>query len=560
MIGGEYITTESGTGLVHTAPGHGQEDYITGLKHGLPLISPVDDAGKFTEDAGDDLNGLAVLDAGNAACVEKLRDVGALIMTEAYGHKYPYDWRTKKPTIFRATEQWFASVEGFRDEALKALDGIEFIPASGAKRMRPMVSGRNDWCISRQRSWGVPIPCFYDVETREPLMDERTIKHVTEIVREKGTDAWWEMDLVDLLPEEYKDRADSLVRGTDTMDVWFDSGSSWAGVCKARGLNYPADMYLEGSDQHRGWFQSSLLTGVAAAGQAPYKTILTHGFVLDEKGYKMSKSLGNVIDPRLVIEGGKNQKQDPAFGADTLRLWVASTDYTSDVLIGMNVLKQTSDAYRKLRGTLRFLMGNIGDFAPEKDGVKYEDLPAFERYALRRTAAMVNEMERHYQNFAYSGATATLQARSVTTLVPIRPRWRGERRSLRTFARRVSPPRVPRFQSRHTSTPFNSASDAYELHPDIALYGTALQSFTTFLSNVYLDVSKDRLYIESPNSPERRACQTVVAHVVESLLACVAPLTPHMAEEAYRELPYDTPEKARFLLSHTGPHTTPSAW
>ena len=463
MIGGEYITTESGTGLVHTAPGHGQEDYITGLKHGLPLISPVDDAGKFTEDAGDDLNGLAVLDAGNAACVEKLRDVGALIMTEAYGHKYPYDWRTKKPTIFRATEQWFASVEGFRDEALKALDGIEFIPASGAKRMRPMVSGRNDWCISRQRSWGVPIPCFYDVETREPLMDERTIKHVTEIVREKGTDAWWELDLVDLLPEEYKDRADSLVRGTDTMDVWFDSGSSWAGVCKARGLNYPADMYLEGSDQHRGWFQSSLLTGVAAAGQAPYKTILTHGFVLDEKGYKMSKSLGNVIDPRLVIEGGKNQKQDPAFGADTLRLWVASTDYTSDVLIGMNVLKQTSDAYRKLRGTLRFLMGNIGDFAPEKDGVKYEDLPAFERYALRRTAAMVNEMERHYQNFAYSGATATLQARSVTTLVPIRPRWRGERRSLRTFAGvSLRPgslafnPDTPRRLSTPLLTPMNS--------------------------------------------------------------------------------------------------------
>ena len=375
VVGGDYITTESGTGLVHTAPGHGQEDYLTGVKHGLPLLSPVDDRGDFTADAGAALEGKNVLGEGNDACIAALAESGALLLREAYGHKYPYDWRTKKPTIFRATSQWFASVEGFRDDALRELDGIEFIPASGAKRMRPMVSGRNDWCISRQRSWGVPIPCFYDKETQEPLMDAATIAHVTEIVREKGTDAWWELDIADLLPEEYKDRADALTKGTDTMDVWFDSGSSWAGVVKSRGLKFPADMYLEGSDQHRGWFQSSLLTGVAAEGVAPYKTILTHGFVLDEKGYKMSKSLGNVVDPRLVIEGGKNQKQEPAFGADTLRLWVASTDYTSDVLIGGNILKQTSDAYRKLRGTIRFLMGNVNDFDPAEDAVPYDELP-----------------------------------------------------------------------------------------------------------------------------------------------------------------------------------------
>jgi len=481
VAGGDYITTESGTGLVHTAPGHGQEDYMTGLKFGLPLLSPVDDQGKFTEEAGDDLVGKSVLKDGNEACIEKLRESNALILQEPYNHKYPYDWRTKKPTIFRATEQWFASVEGFREEALAELDKIEFVPASGAKRMRPMVSGRNDWCISRQRSWGVPIPCFYDKDTKEPLMDKETIEHVTEIVRTKGTDAWWELDLVDLLPDGYKDKADSLVKGTDTMDVWFDSGSSWAGVVKSRGLKYPADMYLEGSDQHRGWFQSSLLTGVAAAGRAPYEKILTHGFVLDEKGYKMSKSLGNVIDPKLIIEGGKNQKTDPAFGADTLRLWVASTDYTSDVLIGTNILKQTSDSYRKLRGTLRFLMGNIGDFNPATDAVPYEQLPSFDRYALRRTADMLAEMDRAYETHQYSQVTAQLQ------------------------------------------------------------------SFTAYLSNVYLDASKDRLYVESPTGDARRCAQTVINEIVTRLLCVVAPIAPHMAEEAFTALPY-TPSDASVFL------------
>ena len=487
VVGGDYITTESGTGLVHTAPGHGQEDYLTGVKHGLPLLSPVDDRGDFTADAGAALEGKNVLGEGNDACIAALAESGALLLREAYGHKYPYDWRTKKPTIFRATSQWFASVEGFRDDALRELDGIEFIPASGAKRMRPMVSGRNDWCISRQRSWGVPIPCFYDKETQEPLMDAATIAHVTEIVREKGTDAWWELDIADLLPEEYKDRADALTKGTDTMDVWFDSGSSWAGVVKSRGLKFPADMYLEGSDQHRGWFQSSLLTGVAAEGVAPYKTILTHGFVLDEKGYKMSKSLGNVVDPRLVIEGGKNQKQEPAFGADTLRLWVASTDYTSDVLIGGNILKQTSDAYRKLRGTIRFLMGNVNDFNPAEDAVPYDELPAFDKYVLRKTADAIDAMDRAYETYSYSTAVS------------------------------------------------------------------ALFSFTAFLSNVYLDVSKDRLYVEAPEGKQRRDAQTVVAHVLEALVAAVAPVTPHLAEEAYAAFPYPRAAKSVFLEGWKAP-------
>ena len=494
VVGGDYITTETGTGLVHTAPGHGQEDYATGLKFDLPLLSPVDDAGDFTEEAGEALAGKNVLGDGNEACISALRETGGLILQEAYEHKYPYDWRTKKPTIFRATSQWFASVEGFRDDALAALDGIEFIPASGSKRMRPMVSGRNDWCISRQRAWGVPIPCFYDVDTGEALMDASTIEHVTEIVREKGTDAWWESPIEDLLPAEHKAKAASLTKGTDTMDVWFDSGSSWNGVVKQRGLNYPADVYLEGSDQHRGWFQSSLLTSVAANGVAPYKTILTHGFVLDEKGHKMSKSLGNVVDPRLVIEGGKNLKQEPAYGADTLRLWVASADYASDVLIGGNVLKQTSDAYRKLRGTLRFLMGNVGDFDPKTDAVPFDELPAFDKYVLSRTAAFASEARDAYAKHAYASAVA------------------------------------------------------------------ATQNFVAFLSNVFLDVSKDRLYVDAPTSKTRRAAQTVIHEVLSRYLAAIAPITPHTAEEAHLAMPEAIKAgRARSVFLHGWPET-PEAW
>ncbi|MEL7011065.1 MAG: isoleucine--tRNA ligase, partial [Cyanobacteria bacterium J06588_4] len=280
VIGGDYITTESGTGLVHTAPGHGQEDYITGQKYGLPLLSPVDDAGRFTEEAGK-FAGLQVVakgnekvSQGNQAIIEALTDAGALLKHEEYAHKYPYDWRTGKPTIFRATEQWFASVEGFRDEALKAITDVTWIPAQGEKRITPMVSDRSDWCISRQRSWGVPIPAFFDEETNEPLLNEETIEYVKAIVAEKGSDAWWELPVEELLPEQYRHNGRTYRKGTDTMDVWFDSGSSWAAVAKGRNLKYPVDMYLEGSDQHRGWFQSSLLTSVATNGIAPYKTVL----------------------------------------------------------------------------------------------------------------------------------------------------------------------------------------------------------------------------------------------------------------------------------------------
>ncbi|KAL9227176.1 hypothetical protein vseg_002900 [Gypsophila vaccaria] len=400
VVGGDYITTESGTGLVHTAPGHGQEDYITGLKYKLPIFSPVDDDGKFTAEAGQ-FCGLDVLGDGNLAVVNYLDECLSLIMEEPYQHKYPYDWRTKKPTIFRATEQWFASVEGFRQAALEAIGKVAWIPAQGEKRICNMIESRSDWCISRQRTWGVPIPVFYHKVTKQPLMNQETISHIKSIISQKGSDAWWYMTIEDLLPEKYRGNASEYEKGTDTMDVWFDSGSSWAAVLAKRdGFSLPADVYLEGSDQHRGWFQSSLLTSVATRGVAPYSAVVTHGFVLDEKGLKMSKSVGNVVDPRTVIDGGKNQQQSPAYGADVLRLWVSSVDYTSDVMIGPQILRQMSDIYRKLRGTLRYLLANLSDWKMEKS-VSYEELPMIDKHALYQLENVVKNITESYEKYQF---------------------------------------------------------------------------------------------------------------------------------------------------------------
>ncbi|KAL4312315.1 hypothetical protein GQ457_01G031180 [Hibiscus cannabinus] len=400
VIGGDYITTESGTGLVHTAPGHGQEDYVTGMKYGLPICSPVDDDGKFTEEAGQ-FNGLDVLGDGNDAVVKYLDEKMSLIMEESYEHKYPYDWRTKKPTIFRATEQWFASVEGFRQAAMDAIGHVKWIPAQAQNRISTMTSSRSDWCISRQRTWGLPIPVFYHVTSKEPLMNKETIDHIKSIIAQKGSDAWWYMTVEDLLPEKYRDTASEYEKGTDTMDVWFDSGSSWAAVLGERdNLNFPADLYLEGTDQHRGWFQSSLLTSIATKGKAPYSSVITHGFVLDEKGLKMSKSLGNVVDPYTIIEGGKNQKEFPGYGADIMRLWVSSVDYTGDVLIGPQTLRQMSDVYRKLRGTLRYLLGNLHDWNVE-NAVSYHELPMIDRHALFQLENVVKTTREGYENYQF---------------------------------------------------------------------------------------------------------------------------------------------------------------
>jgi isoleucyl-tRNA synthetase len=490
VIGGDYVTTESGTGLVHTAPGHGQEDYMVGQRYGLPILSPVDDKGNLTQEAGQ-FAGLNVLKDANEAIIKELQEKSALLKEEAYVHKYPYDWRTKKPTIFRATEQWFASVEGFRDNALKAIASVKWVPPQGENRITPMVADRSDWCISRQRSWGVPIPVFYDEETNEPLLNEETINYVQAIFAEKGSDAWWELSVEELLPETYRNKGRKYRKGMDTMDVWFDSGSSWAAVAKQREeLKYPADIYLEGSDQHRGWFQSSLLTSVATNGIAPYKTILTHGFILDEKGRPMSKSLGNGIDPLVVIEGGqieliengkKNKVKVDPYGADILRLWVSSVDYSSDVPFGPNILKQLNDVRGKIRNTTRFLLGNLHDFDPAKDAIPYEQLPELDRYMLHRITEVFAEVTEAFENFQFFRFFQTVQNFCVVDL-----------------------------------------------------------------SNFYLDIAKDRLYISDLNSVRRRSCQTVLAVALESLAKAIAPVLCHLAEDIWQFLPYKTPYKSVF--------------
>ena len=481
LIGGDYVTTDSGTGLVHTAPGHGQEDYGVGMRYGLPILSPVDDDGNFTEEAGQ-FAGLNVLGEGNGAVVTALQEAGALLKEEPYQHKYPYDWRTKKPTIFRATEQWFASVAGFREAALQAIAEVRWIPAQGENRITPMVSDRSDWCISRQRSWGVPIPVFYDAETNEPLMTQDTIAHVQAIIAAHGSDAWWELPIDELLPEPYRSNGKTYRKGTDTMDVWFDSGSSWAAVAEQRSeLKYPVEMYLEGSDQHRGWFQSSLLTSVAVNGHAPYKTVLTHGFALDEQGRKMSKSLGNVIDPAVIINGGKNQKVEPPYGADVLRLWVSSVDYTSDVLIGKNILKQLGDVRGKIRNTARFLLGNLHDFNPSQDAVPYAQLPELDRYMLHRITEV-----------------------------------------------------------------FTDVTDAFETFQFYRFFQTVQNFCVVDLSNFYLDIAKDRLYISAADSPRRRSCQTVMWIALENLARAIAPVLSHLAEDIWQFLPYETAHQSVF--------------
>lgn len=481
LIGGDYVTTESGTGLVHTAPGHGDEDFRVGQRYGLPVLCPVDEKGDMTEEAGP-FAGLNVLKDANPAVIKALEEAGSLLKHEPYVHKYPYDWRTKKPTIYRATEQWFASVEGFRDQALKAIQEVTWIPATGENRITAMVADRSDWCISRQRTWGVPIPVFYDEETGEPLINADTLAHIKALFAEKGSDAWWELPEADLLPEPYRSNGRTYRKGTDTMDVWFDSGSSWAAVAQQRDeLKYPVEMYLEGSDQHRGWFQSSLLTSVAVNGHAPYKTVLTHGFTLDEQGRKMSKSMGNVVDPYVVINGGKNQKQEPPYGADVLRLWVSSVDYSSDVPLGGNILKQMADVYRKIRNTARFLLGNLHDFDPAKDAVPYDQLPELDRYMLHRMTEV-----------------------------------------------------------------FADITDAFETFQFFRFFQTVQNFCVVDLSNFYLDAAKDRLYISAADSQRRRSCQTVLAAAIEALAKAIAPVLSHMAEDIWQNLPYPTEHKSVF--------------
>lgn len=394
IIFGDHVTLEAGTGCVHTAPGHGEEDFLLGQKYGLEILCPVDEKGRLTDEAPG-FEGLFYEDA-NKEVTKKLEEKGLLLKLTFIRHQYAHDWRTKKPVIFRATKQWFASIDGFREEMLKEIQRVKWTPSWGEIRLHNMIRDRGDWCISRQRVWGVPLPIFYCKQCDEPLINEETIEHIAELFAKEGSTAWYAKEVDELLPRPYTCQHcghEEFRKEMDTMDVWFDSGSSHAAVLEQREeLRWPADLYLEGSDQYRGWFNSSLSTSVATRGQAPYRGVLSHGFTLDGEGRKMSKSLGNVIDPLKVIQ---------MYGADILRLWVASVDYQSDVPLSDEILKQVAEAYRKIRNTFRFLLGNLADFDPKTDSVQVSDLDPFDRYALIELQHLVKNVTNAYDNYDF---------------------------------------------------------------------------------------------------------------------------------------------------------------
>lgn len=465
VILGDHVTLVDGTGCVHTAPGHGIEDYEVGLRYGLPILNPVDGRGYFTSDAGE-FGGMYYADA-NEAIVGELDRSGLLLKASWVTHQYPHCWRCKEPVLFRATEQWFASVDGFREEALREIDEVKWIPSWGHDRMRNMVAERGDWCISRQRIWGVPIPAIYCESCGKVIIDDSVTARVSQLFAEEGSDVWYSLKAEEIVPSGFRCPGcghGEFRKETDIMDVWFDSGSSHAAVLETREeLRWPADMYLEGSDQHRGWFQSSLLTAVATRGKAPYRSVLTHGFVVDGEGRKMSKSLGNVVSPFDVIE---------QYGADILRLWVISSDYRGDIRVSPDILKQLAEVYRKIRNTFRYLLGNLFDYDPVLDRVEYENLLEIDRWALHRLQKLVERVTRAYRDYEYHVIYHSLNA-------------------------------------------FCSID----------------------MSSFYLDVLKDRLYTEGPNSPERRSAQTVLYEVAKILAHLVAPVLSFTAEEVWMHLP-----------------------
>lgn len=392
VILGSHVTQEDGTGCVHTAPGHGVDDFNVGMKYGLPAFCPVDDKGCMTAEAGDFLVGQYV-DKANITVIEKLDELGCLLAKESIIHPYPHDWRTKKPVIYRATTQWFASIEKIRDNLLTEIDHVVWHPEWGKLRMNNMIKDRSDWCISRQRVWGVPIPIFY-AEDDSVIMNQDVFNHVAGLFRQNGSRIWFESDAKDLLPVGFTHPGSPnniFRKETDIMDVWFDSGSSHTGVIKQRGGILPVDLYLEGSDQYRGWFNSSLIISTAVYGYAPYKTVVSHGFVLDGKGEKMSKSLGNTVEPNKVVAQS---------GADILRLWTASIDYQSDVRISDELLKQVTENYRKIRNTFRFMLANLKDFG-WKDCLPLNGLPESDAYILAKVFEVANSAVVSYRNYDY---------------------------------------------------------------------------------------------------------------------------------------------------------------
>ncbi len=401
VIYGDHVTLDTGTGAVHTAPGHGQEDYLVALEFDIPLLMPVDDDGRLTDEAGR-FAGLDV-DEANPAIIEWLREQGTLVAEKRIEHSYPHCWRCHQPVIFRATDQWFVSMDknSLREDALNAIENeVEWIPAWAKNRIGSMVADRPDWCISRQRSWGVPIPVFKCAKCGSTVADEETFEAVIELFRTEGSDAWFIKDPKDYLPRTVKCEkcgGTELLPEKDILDVWWESGVSHTSVCRHRageGLRFPADMYLEGSDQHRGWFQSSLLTSIGAYGVPPYKAVMHCGFTVDEEGRKMSKSLGNGIDPADICD---------KFGADVLRLWVASVDFSQDFSISENILKQVSDAYRRFRNTFRFLLGSLDDFSDEKAVASFDELEPIDRYMMVRTRDLLVEVEAAYSAYKFNG-------------------------------------------------------------------------------------------------------------------------------------------------------------
>ncbi|MEN3953704.1 isoleucine--tRNA ligase [Ligilactobacillus salivarius] len=464
---GDFVTTDAGTGLVHTAPGFGEDDFNIGVKYGLDVYVPVDDKGYMTEDTGEDFAGLFYEDA-NEVSLKKLEEAGVLLKQMDYEHSYPFDWRTKKPIIFRATPQWFASVDKIRDQILGAINEVQFFPDWGQKRLYNMIRDRGDWVISRQRVWGVPLPIFYG-EDGEAIMTKETIEHVAKLVEEHGSNIWFQREAKDLLPEGFTSEHSpngKFTKETDIMDVWFDSGSSHQGVCAERDyLTYPADLYLEGSDQYRGWFNSSLITSVAYSGHAPYKQILSQGFTLDGKGRKMSKSLGNTIVPGEVID---------KMGAEIIRLWVLSVDTSADVRVSMESFQQIAESYRKFRNTVRFLLANTTDFDPAKDAVAFDEMESIDKY--------------------------------MTVLV-------------NKFTKEIL--------------------DAYANYEFMEIYKKLINFITTDLSAFYMDVAKDIVYIEAPDSKKRRSMQTVLYDVVVRLTELMTPILPHTTEEIWKYLKED---------------------
>ncbi|MDR1467531.1 MAG: isoleucine--tRNA ligase [Oscillospiraceae bacterium] len=473
VILSNHVTLDSGTGCVHTAPGHGLEDFQACKKYKkLEVIVPVDSDGKLTEDAGE-FKGLFVKgfentdkDAGRAIAAH-LNKNGLLLATKKIRHKYPHCWRCKDQVIFRATNQWFCSIDDFKNTALNEIENVKFIPFWGKNRISTMIKDRKDWCISRQRKWGVPIPIFFCKNCSEPLIEKNAMDSVEKTFKKYGSDSWFERDIDEFLDREFKCKkcgCNEFEKEEDIMDVWFDSGVSHVAVCKNReNFNWPYDLCLEGADQYRGWFQSSILTSVAVYKKAPYKTVLTHGWVVDGNGRKMSKSLGNGIDPDEVVN---------RYGADILRLWVASSDYRADIKISEEILKQLSESYRKIRNTARFILGNLYDFKLDIDSISIENLESIDCFMLAKLDVLLKDA--------------------------------------------------------------HSAYEDYEFHK---IYHSVYNFCTVDLSNFYLDVIKDRLYVERENSKTRRAAQTTIYTILDIIIHIIFPILPYTSDEIFKQMP-----------------------